>query len=85
MTYTVRIYTNAELTAYTDSDYELIEEAYATLWQNSLPLPTDGSAVSTEGHELGYAIWNNDLGVCINAWPWASIAGKTKDQTVEPV
>jgi hypothetical protein len=85
MTYTVRIYTNADLTAYTDADYETIEQAYATLWQNSAPLPTDGTAAPVAGHEFGYGLWDNNLGVCVNSYPWASISGLTKEQPAQPV
>jgi hypothetical protein len=85
MTYTVRIYTNAELTAYTDADYETIEQAYATLWQNPAPLPTDGTAAPTGGHEFGYGLWDNSAGVCVNSWPNANICGLTKEAQPNPV
>jgi hypothetical protein len=85
MTYTVRIYTSADLAEYTDADYATIEQAYSTLWQNSAPLPTDGSATLVQPLEFGYALWDNDSGVCVNSWPNANICGLTKAAQPNPV
>jgi len=85
MTYTVRIYTSADLTEFTDSDYTTMDQAYSTLWAQPAPLPIDGSATPTAGHEFGYGLWDNDSGLCVNSWPWASICGLRKDQQAQPV